>query len=146
VLDDTRAFQFPSLHDGGAIFLLESDRDVTQCSLVSVSNVIKPPVEIRGANDTALERHVGVFVQPRNFSNSLCPFVAVAILGRGEFHTDVTALLEAGMRPVLVANAEIHQKVELCVGTFACHSLWRLEAFLSGLATCGVLVFDRWPR
>ncbi len=109
----------------GVILVLEMDRHGAQCALIAVADFVEPLVEIQPADHAALQRHVGGFVEARDFSDAVLLFVAVAIFGDGDFHADVADFLEARLRAVGVAIAEIDEEVELHVGSFAldCHGL-----------------------
>src|SRR3989442_8483085 len=99
------------------------DHDGAQRVLVAVPDLVQPVVEVERPDHAALQRHVGRLVEPRDLADGVLLLVAVAVLGDGDLHPDVRALLEARARAVGGAVAEVDEEVELRVGAVAldCH-------------------------
>ena len=95
------------------------DHNITKRVLIAVSNVVEPLIKVQRTDDTAFQRDVSGFVKARDFADAVFFFVATPVFGHVDFHPDVAAFLEAGLRAVGVAIAEIDEEVELHIGSVA---------------------------
>src|SRR5262249_34267834 len=80
-----------------------------------VADLVDPVVELRRADDAALHRDVGERREPRDLADAVLLLVAVAVLRLDDGHLDGAALLEAGVRPLGHAVAQVDEEVELPV-------------------------------
>lgn len=108
--DNAGVDQLPGLDDLAMIFTLELDRDVAGRGLVAVADVVEPVVEVQRSDHAPLERDIGRFVQSRDFSDTVLPFIPVAIFRSSGFYADV-AFLKGSLPAFGITRTQVARKL-----------------------------------